>query len=314
MRRALLLLVAAPSLSPAQWAMPLPIRNHRSADMAFLRFEPRSHTAAPGQTVLSYSLDGANEFQRSGPIDEDAETWRPLFHFARGLKNGDELFIEAPLVFRGGGFMDPLIEWWHSVVIHRPDPVRDSTPQGRSHIEFPGAGPFGPATAVGDVTVGLAREVRPNLVVRVAAKLPTGNPAVLAGSGNFDAGAALDWRVPFGRAWTLDLNGGLVLQGRATEMDGTRPSAYSSAIALTYAIDSRDAWTVQWNTEQSPTRTGEPGLDCDHRVLSFGFQRRIGAQSVLQLYFSENGDFLRFPGGPTVGPDLTVGARFVHRT
>ncbi|HXH61501.1 MAG TPA: hypothetical protein VNI20_09100, partial [Fimbriimonadaceae bacterium] len=81
----------------------------------------------------------------------------------------------------------------------------------------------------------------------------------------------------------------------------------------TYRQSSRDAWTIQWNAEQYPTRTGDPGLDIDHRVMSFGYQRRMGRDSVLQLYFSENGDFFRFPGGPTVGPDFTVGASIVRR-
>lgn len=313
MRRALVLLAVFPTFAVAQWHQPLDVRNHRSADLVFLRLAPRSHIASPGSKYLSISLVEANEFRVSGPIDEDAEVFRPFIVYGQGLRDGSELFVEVPLIVRGGGFMDPLIEWWHDHIIREHDPIRSSTDKGRSHIEFPGGGPYGSAAGIGDVTVGIARQIRPRLVGRLAAKLPTGNPAMLTGSGGLDFGASVDWRLALGDRWTLDVNGALVLQGEPSELDGARSSVYSSALSLTWEMNSRDAWTLQWNTEQSPTRTGDPGLDSDHRVLSFGYQRRMDHSTVLQLYFSENGDFLSFPGGPTVGPDLTIAARLFKR-
>ncbi len=314
MHRALVLIAALPTAALAQWHQPLDVRNHRSADLVFLRLAPRSHIASPGRTYISLSLVEANEFRVSGPIDEDAEVFRPLLVYGLGLRDGSELFFELPLILRGGGFLDPLIEWWHDHVIREHDPIRASTAQGRSHIEFPGGGPYGSAAGIGDVTVGMAREVAGRVIGRLSAKLPTGNPSMLTGSGGLDFGAAVDWRLDIDARWTLDLNAGLVFQGDPSELGGARSSVYSSAISLTWEMNSRDAWTLQWNTEQSPTRTGDSGLDSDHRVLSFGYQRRLGERTVLQLYFSENGDFLSFPGGPTVGPDLTIAARIFRRT
>lgn len=314
MRRVLVLIAAFPTVALSQWHQPLDVRNHRSADLVFLRLAPRSHIASPGKTYTSLSLVESNEFRVSGLIDEDAEVFRPLLVYGRGLRDGSELYFELPLIVRGGGFMDPLIEWWHANLIRFDDPARAATTQGRSHIEFPGGGPYGSAFGLGDVTIGVAKEVKPRVVARLAAKLPTGNPAMLTGSGGFDVGAAVDWRLPFADRWTLDLNGALVLQGRASELDDARSTVYSSAVSLTWEMNSRDAWTLQWNTEQSPTLTGDQRLDSDHRVLSFGYQRRIDGRTVLQLYFSENGDFMSFPGGPTVGPDLTIAARVFRRT
>jgi hypothetical protein len=257
----------------------------------------------------------ANEFRRAGPLDEDAETFRPVLTYGLGLEGGTEAFFEVPLVVRGGGFLDAIIEWWHDHVIREHDPVRASTPKGRAHIEFPGSGgPYGSAFAPGDLTVGLARELRSGVVARIAAKLPTGNPAVLTWSGGVDLAAALDWRLALGRGFTLDLNGAYIVQGSPARLEGARSSVYASAISLTWSPNSRDAWTLQWNTEQSPTVTGLAGADSDHRVLSFGYQRKLDGHTVVQLYFSEDGDFLSFPGGPTYAPDLTIAARLVRRS
>jgi hypothetical protein len=257
----------------------------------------------------------ANEFRRSGLVDEDAETWRPVVGYSVGLSDGTEAFAELPLVLRGGGFLDPFIEWWHYAVISQPVPDRRATPEGRSVVSFPGGGPFGSAFSLGDLTIGAARRYGGFLVARVAAKVPTGNAAQLAGSGAFDAGAALDWRVRMGRAWTLDLNGSLVFQGPATDLDGARRTVYSSAIAVTWAANGGEAWTVQWSAEQFPTKTGLDRLDKDHRVMTIGYQRRLMDGTVFQAYLSEDADWrwTRFSGGATIGPDLTIGARLVKR-
>jgi hypothetical protein len=179
-------------------------------------------------------------------------------------------------------------------------------------IQFPGGGPFHSAIGLGDLTLGIARRFAPGAIVRVAAKLPTGNPDRLLGSGAIDVGAAADVRLSPADRWTIDINGGVIFQGPATDIDRTQKSVLFSAIALTFVHTSRDAWTMQLSSEQFPTRTGHPMLDKDHRVISFGYQRRLADGSILQVYLSEDGDFLYFPGGPTLGPDVTIGLRFVQ--
>ncbi len=292
----------------------LAVRNHRSASLAFLRFTPRSHTLEINESRTSYSFVMANEFRRIGPIDEDAETWRLGLEYGRGLRDGNEWWVELPVMSRSGGVLDPVIDWWHSYVLGDPNPVRDATAQGRSHIEFPGSSAFGSAVGVGDLTVGVARQIDRRLVGRVGVKLPTGNPSMLTGSGGIDVGGAVDVHVPVSFGVALDLNGAYVLQGRAPRLGNARRGVYSSAVAATWSPNGRDSWTLQWNAEQSPTKTGDPMLDGDHRVVSFGLTRNTGRDSFLQVYFSEDGDFrwFRFPGGATVGPDFTIGVRFVR--
>ena len=235
--------------------------------------------------------------------------------YRHGLDGGWELFAEVPFLARGGGVLDPVIDWWHNTVLGDQNLARDGTARGRSVVSFPGGGPFGSAAGVGDIALGAAYAVSPSAMLRLAVKLPTGDPSGLLGSGAFDVGAAGDLRVPVGRRLTLDLNAGLTLQGRATRLADARRSVLSSSVALTWDWTSRDAWTVQWSAEQSPTRTGLAGLDGDHRVMSLGYQRRLDDTTVLQVYMSEGGDFrwARFPGGATVGPDITIGMRIVRR-
>ena len=257
----------------------------------------------------------ANEFRRSGPIDEDAETLRVAFEYREGLEGGWELFGEVSFLGRGGGVLDPVIDWWHNTLLADRNLARDGVARGRSTVSFPGGGPFGSEAGIGDVSFGAAYSPRPGALLRVGLKLPTGYAPGLLGSGAFDVGVAGDLRVPAGRRLTLDLNAGLTLQGRPTHMAGGRRSVASSSVALTWLWTSRDAWTVQWSAEQSPTRTGLAELDGDHRVMSLGYQRRVDDMTVVQVYMSEGGDFrwARFPGGATVGPDLTIGVRIIRR-
>lgn len=314
MRTAVIALIALSTSVSAQWTQPLDVRNHRSADLVFLRLTPRSGVVPHNARTLSYSFVVSNEFRLSGPIDEDSETARLMIVYRQGLTDGWEAFVEVPLVSRGGGFLDPLIDWWHAAILGDPNPVRDATAKGRSIVSFPGGGPFGSATGIGDITIGVAHSVTDSAVARAAIKLPTGNAAQLIGSGGFDAALALDWRRRLTGALLVDLHGAYVLQGNPTELVGARRAVYASSVSLTWLLSSRDALTAQWSTERSPTKTGTTVLDKDHRVVSFGYQRKLDRDTVLQLYFSEDGDFrsVRFPGGATTGPDFTIGIRLIQ--
>ena len=292
----------------------LPVRNSRSVALAFLRFTPRSHTLKVNESCFSYTLIVANEFRQIGQVDEDAETWRLGLEYSAWSPNG-EWSVEAPILSRSGGMLDPLINWWHDGVLGDPNPIRDSTPRGRARIEIPGTEPFDSALGVGDVSFGYARQLGPLAVGRVGAKLPTGNPSMLTGSGGFDVGAAIDLALPITHGFQLGMSGSYVFQGRAPRLGQARRTAYASAIAFTWEPNGGESWILQWNTEQSPTVTGNTALDGDHRVISFGYTRKTGRHGEWQAYFSEDGDFrwFRFPGGATIGPDFTLGIKVVRR-
>ncbi|MCH7904708.1 MAG: DUF3187 family protein [Armatimonadetes bacterium] len=310
MRRLLPLLLLWPAIAAAQLFDPIPTRNHRSASLIYLRLPPASERRLKlGEQSVVYSLVVANEFRRVGPIDEDAETSRWELLGTWGVGNGTEVFVVLPLPDRGGGFLDSVIDWWHNSILGDRNALRDGTPRGRSIIQFGSDGPFGSAFGIGDIAVGVGWTPGRGTLIRFAVELPTGNASQLLGSGGVDAGLFLDGSVPLSTRLTLHGSLGWTAQGRGTALSRPRSMVLSSSLALTWQLTSVEALTLQWNAEQSPTIGGIPELDADHRVMSLGYQRWTSARERWLVYISEDGNFrwARFPGGATIGPDLTIG-------
>jgi len=75
-----------------------------------------------------------------------------------------------------------------------------------------------------------------------------------------------------------------------------------------------DSYVFQWQTEESGIVTGVGGSDSPHRTVSVAYQRRIGANRMFELYFTEDGDWANtyhVPEVANIGPDFTLGARYV---
>ena len=104
----------------------------------------------------------------------------------------------------------------------------------------------------------------------------------------------------------------MILQGAAPELEGERTLVHQEALALIYQPNSRDEWVLQWQGESSAVETGVSGSDATHRLVTFGYQRRLGTREFLQLYFSEDRDLFNgtWPEGANIGPDFTIGARW----
>lgn len=297
---------------------PLATRNHRASALPFLRFEPRYGVLGSGvEDALSLAV--ANDFRRASKgalqVEEDGETTRIAWVRRNALGDGTEWGWELPVLSRGGGFLDPVIDWWHANVLHWSNPERDATPFGRSEVRLPGSPQFGSAAGLGDVSVFGARSIGPNVVLRCALKLPTGDASRLLGSGGVDAGAMVDARRPLGRGWTGYAGVGFVAQSPASQLDGTRGWADQEYLALVYRPNRKDEWIVQWQSERAPLSTGVPASDATHRLVSFAFRRRVAADRTLELYFSEDRDLFsgRFPEAANIGPDITIGIRLVGR-
>ena len=297
--------------APAQG--PIETRNHRVPSLMFLRFEPRGALLTTGQTETSFSLTVANDLRISPTIREDAETARLGLRYRRGYQFG-EFEAELPILSRSGGLLDPIIEWWHEHVLGVIY-VRRDIPYARSEIILPGSGRFGSASGLGDASFKLSRNVTPTTTLSVGLKLPTGDASRLLGSGNADLGVNLGHRVGLLKNLTLYAESGLVYQGNATKLAGTRSFVHQESLALVYARNSRDTWNVQWQGEASALRTRDSGSDSPHRMLTFGITRRISANDHLQLFFSEDGDLLNFrvPEVVNIAPDFTVGVRLSRR-
>lgn len=260
----------------------------------------------------SVDLTIANDLRRIGVLDEDAEIDRLSLGRRWSLGVDREVWLEVPILSRGSGFLDEIIDWWHRNVLRWTDSARDFTPHRRSVIALDGEYSFGSASGLGDVTIGATQAFGPRLSASAALKIPSGDPSRLLGSGAFDVGFSVDYRAPIARRWSLHTQIGLVAQGTATRLPGTRGLVDQEAVAVIYAPNSRDTWIAQWQGERSPIVTGVPGADATHRLITFGYRRRLSAHETLELFFSEDRDLFNgaFPEGANVGPDFTGGIRY----
>lgn len=299
---------------------PITTRNGRVLSLPFLRFSPRSDFLSKGQESLETSIQVINDVRRDprnvnlpSVLEEDHETQRLAFLYSRGLSEDLELSVELPLLSRNGGFLDPIIHWWHQTILGPQERVRDNLPFGRTFVRVPGVGDFGAASGVGDVSVYARKRISPRMIASVGVKIPTGNASDLLGSGAFDAGVNLEYRTMLGRKFQLDASAGVVVQGRPTVLRRARTLVDQESLALTYLYTSRDSWIVQWQSEAAPVSTTSIANGA-HRMLTFGYQRKLSVSERLDLYFSEDHDLV--PGAAILvntAPDFTIGIRFNKR-
>jgi hypothetical protein len=299
---------------------PISTRNGRVLCLPFMRFVPRADFLDKGQTSLEAAVQVINDVRRD-PKDvglpavlfEDQETQRLSILYSKGFGHSIEGSVELPLLARNGGFMDPLINWWHHELLPGRDRVRDHIPEGQSIVTIPGVGTFSGAIGVGDVSFFARKRIAPRLIAAVGAKLPTGNASELFGSGSFDVGANLEYRTMINRKLQFDASVGVVGQGKPTVLKRARGLVDQEFFALTYRRNSRDAWIAQWQSESSPVMT-VPSADGAHRMLTFGYERKLNAKTRLDLYFCEDSDLMPgFPALVNIAPDFTIGIRVTKR-
>lgn len=298
----------------AKLASPIAARNHRALSLLFLRMLPKSTVLAPNRGEWDLSLATANDLRALPGITEDYEVSRLSIIRRWGLAQG-ELWVEGALLSRGGGFLDPIIDWWHRNILGWTDPARTSSPNGASIILLPDGTRFASASGLGDLSAGYGIRLNPRTVISVAAKLPTGNPKRALGSGGLDLGLSLDHSVPIGRYWRLHAQLAAVVQGNATAITGARGLVDQECLSLTFQPNSRDTWIAQWQSERAPVSTGNSGADSTHRLLVFGYRRKLGANEILELHLTEDRDVFRgrFPEAVNIGPDFGIGVRYVFR-
>jgi hypothetical protein len=195
---------AAADPAAAQLSEPLEIRNLNPLVAIFGL--PAWDTVSPG-TRFGATVDVANHYrlsQRNGEVlILDGETIRTTLSFAHGFGDGWSIGAEAPFFRVGGGVLDDLIDGWHSA-FRLPDGGRNNRDEGE--LLFLMGDPRGafyrlanPQTGFGDLQIKVARTVGADddFVVQAAVKLPTGDEAMLAGSGS------TDWSLTLLRAESL---------------------------------------------------------------------------------------------------------------
>lgn len=299
---------------------PISTRNGRIVCLPFMRFVPRDDFLAKGESSLETTLQIINDVRRdpkdvnqSPVLFEDQETQRLSFLYSRGIGKGIEASVEIPFLARDGGFMDPMINWWHHTILPGQDRVRDHLPFGKCVVVIPGVGTFASANGIGDISLFLRKRLNSKLIFAVGAKAPTGNAVELLGSGAFDIGANLEYRTMLTHKIQFDATAGFVVQGKPTVLKHARGIVDQESIAFTYLRNSRDAWVVQWQAESSPVLTVSSANGA-HRMLTFGYERKLAHNERLDMYFSEDHDLV--PGAPllvNIAPDFTIGLRLTKR-
>lgn len=296
---------------PARSQELVPTRNHRAVSLAFYRWTPLGVGPAAGQSRWSLGWTEANELRETGDHVEDCETSRLAWEYRRGFEGGWQLGVELPLLARHGGFLDGVIDWWHAAVLGWSDPARDAAPMGRAIVRGPALGSFGSAAGVGDVAIRIARQLG-RYRLGAALKLPTGDAGEMLGSGAFDLCVAAEagWRLS--KVWSAECYAAWVAQGSATRLRNARDGALQAGFGLVWAPNSRDRWIAQWQHEDSALRSGVAPLDAPHRLVTFGYRRRLGDGRLVEAFFSEDRDLFNgaWPEGANVGPDFTIGLRF----
>jgi len=153
---------------------------------------------ADGKSEWRVSADLANYYafdsRNAEQITVDGETRRWVLAMRRGAGNGLEYGFELPYVRQSGGGLDHFIERWHDWGGF-PNGGREFAPRNRLLIEYQRNGvPLvllqDPGEGMGDVKLFAARRLAsdaPDLALRAALKLPTGDSAGLRGSGAADA-------------------------------------------------------------------------------------------------------------------------------
>lgn len=303
----------------AQEWQPIETRNHRALSLPFLRLNPTFGILEPGKTEWSAGWTVANDIKRfpktgAPVVEEDQETSRITYRYRKGWRQGSEWWVEAAFLSRGGGFLDPIIDGWHKHVLGWSDPLRDDTPFGRSIVRV-GGQTYGSAAGIGDLTLGISQSLGGRYQIDAAVKAPTGDASKLLGSGGADAGALVSGMFGINSRWKVLLQAGAVWQGKPSRLEGARDVIDQEAICFIYHPSAKDTWVAQWQSEASALRTGQPGSDAAHRVVTFGYRRRISSTQWLEGFFTEDRDLANrsMPAIANLGPDFTMGLRLISR-
>lgn len=153
----------------------------------------------PSRLALSWEMASYFRFVNadSEQLIVDGETWRASLIYQRLVAESWTIGAELPMVRQSGGVLDDVIDAWHST-FELPDGRRNSRPEDELQLFYTdGTGPSyfrsQPDNGLGDLQLSAARSfgAHDEWLFKLTLKLPTGDDALLAGSGATDLGASL---------------------------------------------------------------------------------------------------------------------------
>ncbi|MBS1704341.1 MAG: DUF3187 family protein [Armatimonadetes bacterium] len=292
-------------------AGPVETSNFRTVSTPVLRLPFRSSVLKARQREFGALLAIANESYREGSVIEDAESHALRISGRWGIESG-ELYAQIGLLERSGGFMDSTIEWWHRMIGFK-DLSRTGYPKNRTLVTDGANYRLGGTTGLTDAQVGFSRELVAGVTATAALSLPFGRPSRMTGSGRPNLGVGIAGTMQVMRQVALTWQAAAVTTSARSAWAGSGKPGWQLGAALEWTPNSRDAWIIQSQSESAPLRTNIRKLDQPNRQVTFGYRRKLTEEKALELFFSENFDFLNSRGVASVAADFSLGMRFVWR-
>jgi hypothetical protein len=306
----------APSDSPrAVERGPVAVKTNGPISGTFLQFRPRSMPTTPvTQVAVAYTSSYSNVYENGAgdgaTVVLDGEIWRPAFIARTGVTDTADIEFELPFVYGSSGFLDGVIESWHSF-FGQPNGGREArdkndydmvvTKDGQEifHLE-------GNDLALGDIPITFTQRIGTTFALRAGLELPTGDEGEGFGNGGWDWGGGACYADSFGR---VSLSAGAYYVIPAT------PSAFERAdVDVEDQIYAHGGFEMRWNDASSlllgmrwstpvTSDIGIMEINGDVLDLDVGLAIDTGARTRLVLGFTE--DLIA-----ESGPDFTLFAAY----
>lgn len=324
--RAVFLMALLPTLCAALEIVPFQLRNQNPlAQIYGVPSLGDARVLPPGRSSAGLFFDLASNYNLSTSDTEslllDGESYRVNLILRGGLPRGFEAGLELPWLAYGGGTIDGFIEDWHRF-FGLPDGGRSSAPNNRLHYGYRRNGDVKLSitdhhAGIGDLmfTGGwqcYGDAASPQAAsLRAAVKAPTGDPAILTGSGSTDLSLWLigrsDHPLPWGHATLYGAVGGMYLSPGDVLPELQRHWAAFGSVGAGWSPWEIIAFSFQldWNT---PLYSGSSftALSGDALGLIIGGSVALGERTLLELGVSE--DLI-----VTSWPDVTFHMGLTHR-
>ena len=319
---AALLLAARVDAAEFEFTGPAPTRNFQPIQLIFLNlpFESAS-TLPPGELALLLQSAESNEIATTqGTINSTLkfETNRTVLGLRYGAFERWEAGIELPFISRFGGFLDPEINWVERL-FGRVNPERNLFPnntfgafsvvRGNTPLFDAGEENFQP----GDLVLSIKHELCtppewPQLALRAALKLPSGDAGAVLGSGKPDLGAGIAADYHALARLILYLNLSLIYPfGPITAGDLTLNPFFTESFAAHFALTQHWSVMLHQATYTSPFHTGTRLLD--GTVVEIG----SGLNFAYSPWFSAQVLGIENVSGVEQAADFTLMVSFVYR-
>ncbi len=248
------------------------------ADAAVL--DPRQTSLAITSVVVNHSDIGSNTIEA---LTLDGESYITNLVLGFGVSDRLSVVLEVPWVAYVGGIFDGPIEAWHDLwglpngFRHGPNNelVMGYSRHGINEFELDSSG-----GGIGDVRLEVAYRLTGcnaadlAIVVRAGAKLPTGDPASLRGSGATDFSADLAIKkafvLPRGELAVLAHGGVLLLGDGDVLAQLQRDTVGFAGAGAVWRLDERWRFNLQLYAQSSYFHSGLDALGADALSLTVG--------------------------------------------